>query len=436
MIRYALPLPSRRELKQQYNGYLPELEALLEDLRAVVEQGLGREQLRGTVKCRVKSFDSLYEKLLRKLRARGSGTGREPADGGPRGEEAGEERCIEIADLLGLRIVSPFLSDAARVERFVEDTFNVLEKERKGVQENGGSFGYASTHYLCAVPQEVLDEVWATRDLAQPPESDRFEVQVRTILQEAWAEVEHELIYKSEETPLNEPARRKLAALNASLTLADIVFEEIRDSQRRLRTQLSQRRQDFMDRVAGSAAEAPPDLLPPDRIVQGGDEIDTLLLKALHYHNAKDFTNAAETYTEILEREERAYVRAVVYIHRGMADFAQGHYEEAVADFTEALHLDDDNWKALYYRGVIYRATGRYQEALADLNRCVTLDTYRYESLLARAELLLEMGDRRGALADARQALRLEPESEEAERLVDALENPGDGRGEPRPRQD
>ena len=416
MIRYALPLPSRRELKQQYNAYLPVVEAVIEDLRAIVEQGLDRGQLRGTVKCRVKSFDSLYEKLLRKLR----------------GASADAGGHIEITDLLGLRIVSPFLSDAARVESFVEDTFEVIEKERKGLRENSGTFGYSSTHYLCGVPQEVLDEVWATRDLPQRPESDRFEVQVRTILQDAWAEAEHELIYKSEETPLNEPARRKLSALNASLTLADIVFEEIRDSQRRLRAQLSQRRQDFMERIAGSAAEAPPDLLPPEQIAHGADEIDTLLLKALHYHNAKDFSNAVKTYTEILQREERAYVRAVVYIHRGMANFAQGHYEEAVADFTEALHLDDDNWKALYYRGVIYRSTGRHQEALADLNRCVTLDTYRYESLLARAELLLEMGDREGALADARQALRLEPDSQEAERLIGEVRNPGSGRAEPR----
>jgi putative GTP pyrophosphokinase len=53
------------------------------------------------------------------------------------------------------------------------------------------------------------------------------EVQVRTILQDAWAEVEHELVYKAEFTPFDEPMKRKLAALNANLTLSDMLFQEI-----------------------------------------------------------------------------------------------------------------------------------------------------------------------------------------------------------------
>jgi putative GTP pyrophosphokinase len=38
-------------------------------------------------------------------------------------------------------------------------------------------------------------------------------VQLRTILQDAWAEVEHELIYKSDIKLPNASIRRKLAAL-------------------------------------------------------------------------------------------------------------------------------------------------------------------------------------------------------------------------------
>ncbi|NBC29280.1 MAG: tetratricopeptide repeat protein [Spirochaetes bacterium] len=409
MIRYALPLASRTELKAEYHQQFPRFQRVVEALRDRVEEGLEASRLRGTVKCRVKSFDSLYEKLLRKLRGAGTDSLHAPVHNHNHHEDPHHSSpdYVEITDLLGLRIVCPFLSDAGRAETFIEETFTVLEKERKGVPGNGATFGYASTHYLCEVPDDLADE-----------DCDAFEVQVRTILQDAWAEVEHELIYKSEDTPLNEPAKRKLAALNASLTLADMVFEEIRDSQRRLQSQLTQRRQDFMDRVAGTLADSPPDLLPPEEIIPGAEDIDAMLLKGLQYHNAKDFDRAVETYTDILKGETRSFVRSVVFMHRGMANFARSEYEAAIEDFTNALALDDDNWKALYYRGVIYRSTGRLEEALADLNKCVSLDIYRYESLLARAELLLQMGNHPGARRDAKRALRLEPESEDATRLL------------------
>ena len=80
-------------------------------------------------------------------------------------------------------------------------------------------------------------------------ESTAFEVQLRTILQEAWAEVEHELVYKAEFTPFDEPMKRKLAALNANLSLSDIIFQEILDYQRRLTSELERRRSAFYGKI-------------------------------------------------------------------------------------------------------------------------------------------------------------------------------------------
>ncbi len=61
------------------------------------------------------------------------------------------------------------------------------------------------------------------------------EIQLRTILQDAWAEVEHELVYKSDISLPNQSIRRKLASLNATLTLSDLIFQEIRDYQKEIR---------------------------------------------------------------------------------------------------------------------------------------------------------------------------------------------------------
>ena len=191
MIRYALPLPSRTELKSEYQRRLPFYERVVDAIRSEVEEGLSAAGLRGTVKCPVKSLDSLYGKLLRKLRDH-------------------PEAEVSITDLLGIRIVSPFLSDAEQLERFLEDSFKVLEKERKGVPGDGATFGYTSIHYLCEVPETICRRAYAVSTDVETTMADAesaavdcdcFEIQVRTILQDAWAEAEHELIYKSEDTP-------------------------------------------------------------------------------------------------------------------------------------------------------------------------------------------------------------------------------------------
>jgi len=100
--------------------------------------------------------------------------------------------------------------------------------------------------------------------LADPPPC---EIQVRTILQDAWAEVEHELIYKSKFLPFDQPLKRKMAALNANLTLSDIIFQEIREYQRQLNQELEKRRRQFLDSLKGNGSNGTEgekdDLHPP-----------------------------------------------------------------------------------------------------------------------------------------------------------------------------
>jgi hypothetical protein len=82
------------------------------------------------------------------------------------------------------------------------------------------------------------------------------EIQLCTTLQDAWSEVEHELIYKKDFSPFDEPMKRKVAALNANLTLSGTLFQEIRDYQRKLQMELHKRRESFMYKVQKPAAAA------------------------------------------------------------------------------------------------------------------------------------------------------------------------------------
>jgi putative GTP pyrophosphokinase len=337
------------------------------------------------------------------------------------------ERTITITDLLALRIVCPFLEDVALAERCVRSQFTVTEVDHKGAEFSVREFGYQSIHCLVAVPDDLIESF----HLSPPFEA---EVQIRTILQDAWAEVEHELVYKAEFSPFGETVKRKLAALNANLSLSDITFQEIRDYQNSLQRELEKRRGMFWkaatpedgsehDHAELTGAESATLGVSPELISQGdylrrgpqtpaassGSTLDTLLLEALQAHNAGDFDHAEAVYGQILREEPQPYVRAIVLLHRGIARLAAAKHADALADVNAALELDPSNWRGLFYRGSIHRVMGNNEEAEVDFTRCLDSDPYQVECLLQRARLYLDTGRREEALSDVDRALNVAP---------------------------
>lgn len=121
-----------------------------------------------------------------------------------------------VTDLLGLRVITYFEDAVDRVGNLLEarmpvDFGHSTDKRRREPTE----FGYRSLHYVCRI------------DDASFPEHARFEIQVRTVLEHAWAEIEHDLGYKAtEEVPAL--TRRRLNRLAGLLELADQEFVAIR----------------------------------------------------------------------------------------------------------------------------------------------------------------------------------------------------------------
>ena len=254
------------------------------------------------------------------------------------------------------------------------------------------------------------------------------EVQLRTILQDAWAEVEHELVYKAELTPLDTSLRRKLAALNANLSLSDIIFQEIRDYQRSMQSKLMRRRETFWSELSGvPLTDARHDTNgtegEPETIVTGSDTIDGMLIQALHAHNQKDYAAAVRLYTDILAYQPADHVAAVIHIHRGMARFALGDSRGAIDDFGRTIALSPRTIKAYYYRGVVYESVDHVDEALDDFSRCLEFDPYHIDSRVARSRLYHRLGDYDAARADCRIARDLDPEHPAVQEICATMTN-------------
>ncbi len=401
---------SRSDLEQRYGRTREVYEAYLAEVSSKVLPLLQDSEIKFTVKQRMKSFDSFFSKVLRKARELNG--------------KAVRNGSVLITDLIGMRIVCPFLEDTLRVEDLIRQNFEVVERERKGEDYSPREFGYESTHVIVklAGPVEIAGR---TQD------EILCEIQIRTNLQDAWAEVEHELMYKAEFTPFDEPLRRKLAAVNANLSLSDIIFQEIRDYQRRLQEELKKRRKSFLQKLqtetddllleAAGSRDAPPPEPTGASASPTVETIDNLLLEALTAHNMRKYPEAIDIYTRILSRHPKKSLRSIIYIHRGMAYFGDSRYMDALEDFTKSMHLDENNARAYYYRGVVYRFLQDLQHALADFDRCIEIDPYQFDPVFARAQIYFSLGDYVRAHGDCSRALAIKPKVTEAQRFLQVV---------------
>ena len=429
----VLLIPDKAKLAILYEnsrkGYEEALSIFLRRIGAVLTQ----QGLKPTLKSWVKEFESFYSKKLRLLKKAWT-------------EKSGP---YPVNDVLALRVVCPFLGDIEQAERVLAEHFSIEEVERKGAQHSFREFGYESIHVLVHLPEDLLK-------LCPNLERNVVEVQLRTILQEAWAEVEHELVYKAEFTPFDEPMRRKLAALNANLTLSDIIFQEILEFEKRLTSELGYRREAFYRKIEEVSGELPlkdatdaekneslevsesqdgknvgesgqADEQGLDR--HSGSEwesyqsfgMDGLLLAALEAHNKADFNQAIRIYSEILKNHPEKEISSVVYKHRGMAHFAQSKYEEAREDFSACLAIEPECYKALYYRGVVKGVLQDIPGAVEDFSGALALHPYHFFSRYRRAESYFKMGDSASAHADCEIALRIEPKNPLAQHLFSKI---------------
>jgi putative GTP pyrophosphokinase len=397
-------LPDQNILRQIYDQYSETRALIIKDLEEYIEDTVSILPSHPTVKGRAKDFDSFFKKCIRLLKEQPSLSG-----------------LPQITDLIGIRIVCPFIEDLAGVEDLIKRTFEVVEVERKGSQYNFKEFGYESTHLLIKIPAKILKDRGTI-------DCEVAEIQIRTILQNAWAEVEHELVYKAEFTPFDDPMKRKLAAVNASLSLADTIFQEIRTYQRQLNGELGKRRETFFQKIEEAtdallfspekpASPAGPSPAP----ALSNESIDDLLLNALYAHNKNQFDDAIAYYSRILELNPDNTVSSLIYKHRGMANFAQSKYQDAIGDFSRALDLDESAYKAAYYRGVVRSVLKQYSGAIDDFSLSLKINPYQSFCLFRRSQAYYHIEDYPQALADCEASLALDPESEAARKLRQML---------------
>ncbi|WP_052226470.1 GTP pyrophosphokinase [Microbacterium mangrovi] len=200
---------------RRYDELLPEYRQNIHELTRRLTEVIGADDRvhLHAIEPRVKTRESLENKL------------REKAETDPLGR---------IEDTLGVRIITYFRDDATWVEQIVRELLRVHEgtyADKAALLEDQ-EFGYRSIQFVATMPWAVADENLPSilRDQRKPPPLSAaiVEIQIRSILEHGWAEIEHDLVYKSG-LPLPRPIRRRFALTAALIENADEQLEVIRD---------------------------------------------------------------------------------------------------------------------------------------------------------------------------------------------------------------
>lgn len=211
----APPVPqlTHEQILAEYQQVMPLLQSHAEALRLAIVGWLGAEPgLKvHAVTLRLKDPASLARKLARPDRS--------------------YRHLFELTDLVGLRVTTYFEDAVDRVGKLLEGRLPVTYEHSTDKRRRHGAtaFGYRSLHYVCRLQGAMaLDAQSAFAGSLSPvPDGACFEVQVRSVLEHAWAEIEHDLGYKAKDG-VPAAVQRRLHRLAGLLELADQEFVAIR----------------------------------------------------------------------------------------------------------------------------------------------------------------------------------------------------------------
>lgn len=194
------------EIIKEYDRERKKLDSFATTLNTLISSIMISEGIIAhSIVSRVKDRSSLEKKVIEKLKY---------------------EKMSDITDVVGVRIITHYSDEVDKIAEIIEREFSIDRKnsidKRKSLKPN--AFGYLSLHYVISLNSDrcKLTEYKAFEGL-------NAEFQVRSILQHAWAEIEHDTGYKTENS-VPTPIRRQFSRLAGLLEIADEVFINIRNS--------------------------------------------------------------------------------------------------------------------------------------------------------------------------------------------------------------
>jgi len=192
------------QLRSEYESKYKLFRQLIDTVKFSINKEIKRKKIKiHSFPHRIKKIDSFIDKIQKKQV---------------------KDPFNEIHDLVGLRIVCLFFSDLQLIRDILINNFSIIKEENKIDDTDVDIFGYMSLHYKAKLKDIESDSDY--KNIKNIP----FEIQVRTIAQDAWASISHYLDYKQGSNIPNN-LRRDFHALSGLFYIADTHFAILRQEQ-------------------------------------------------------------------------------------------------------------------------------------------------------------------------------------------------------------
>jgi putative GTP pyrophosphokinase len=166
-----------------------------------------------------------------------------------------------VTDIVGLRVVCLYETDVPEIRKLLNEHFEFLDEtnKTKSIEAHDDTFGYKGLHLdvKLKAPRADLLEYARFADL-------RFELQIRTTVQDAWSVLDHKIKYKRN---IPESLKRRINCLAALFELADQEFRNIRDETTKLEVNPTEK---LSTSVSRANAQSPTQVIEIDM----GSELD------------------------------------------------------------------------------------------------------------------------------------------------------------------
>ena len=183
---------------QKYEFGIKELVSKLEVLNKNY-QDVNSYMLMEHIRSRLKTPESIKTKLIND------------------GYEYCPENLDKINDIAGVRIIVAFEEDIYTVKQLLLEKIPDIQLiKEKDYIKNPKESGYVSYHLILGVPVALVEGV----------EYVTVELQIRTLMMDAWAAIEHKLVYKKKDT-----FAKVFKNYAAQMMLLDDCFSELKAAQ-------------------------------------------------------------------------------------------------------------------------------------------------------------------------------------------------------------
>ncbi|MFE9069069.1 tetratricopeptide repeat protein [Streptomyces violaceusniger] len=136
-------------------------------------------------------------------------------------------------------------------------------------------------------------------------------------------------------------------------------------------------------------------------------EVRARVVRGRVHRRAEQYEQALVDYTAAIHLDPD---HEDAFVGRALTHQRMGNVEESLADWGKAVQLRPDRSSHHVSRGQVSLRAGRPEEALADFSRAIELDPAQDWALVSRAELYRVQGRQHEALVDLGRALEIDPE--------------------------